>query len=259
LKKKDPIFELEEPIKESTNTNKLTASQKNIDKSHLSFPDLSEVHKLEDPKSKMLQEFLFNNPFQESYAPPEVDIDMIRNLGKVNSLDKNPKNAKYYLVSYANGTSYNGTIVEDKDDVFYGQPIGTGKLLFVNGDVYEGDLGNRVKGKYIYKDGTCYEGQFYKYSKSGVGVETYEDGTVYKGHFKTNLKHGIGEYQYVNGDVFKGKFINGKRNGLGTYVFASGENVYGDWKNDKLHGKGRWKGLSGEVVERSFVQSHVSL
>ena len=258
-KKKENNFE-----EKDENLLLINPKSTNLAKSQMSIPDISESqnqthvsNQLTNQKSIILQEFINNHPFEQTPNVPYVDVSMIKDLGKVSKIQQNNSNNKIYSVSYANGTKYEGCIIEDKDDIFYGQPYGEGKLWFPNGDIYEGELGNRVKGKYYHQNGTIYEGTFFKYSKSGVGVETYPNGSIYKGAFLSNLKHGVGELIFNNKDSYKGKFKMGLRNGLGTYIFASGESIYGDWKNDQLNGKGKWKGLSGEKVERKFVNSHV--
>jgi len=67
----------------------------------------------------------------------------------------------------------------------------------------EGDCENG-KGRYVYSDGSVYEGEFKNGKKDGRGVYTYgsksiNDGSVYKGYFTQGKKNGFGKFTHKKG------------------------------------------------------------
>ena len=66
-----------------------------------------------------------------------------------------------------------------------GKAIGTGTVIWPNGDIYKGEI-NIVPegmGSLTYTDGSIYEGQFKNGYPDGHGTMTYPDGTVISGTF----------------------------------------------------------------------------
>ena len=46
---------------------------------------------------------------------------------------------------------------------------------------------------------------------NGKGKFIYQDGSFYEGEFKNGNRNGYGIYKYNNGDIFKGEYKDGKR------------------------------------------------
>ena len=208
-----------------------------------------------DQKEVMV--LLENKNILKSQQAPSVDSSMILQLGNpVNKTKlKSEGKATHWKVKYQNGTEFEGPIDENPQSKDFEQPITFGKFKFPNGDIYEGMIGIRGTGKYIHKDGTRYEGQFYKLGKSGNGVETYPNGDVYTGMFKRNMKNGKGQTKYTNGDSFDGNYVNGLRKHIGEYRYKDGDKVVGDWHDDNLHGKGQVDLKSGSKIKSNFSLS----
>ena len=53
------------------------------------------------------------------------------------------------------------------------------------------------KGKYSFKDGTMYEGEFKDDDYNGKGKLTDADGSVYEGEFKDGREHGKGKKKFI--------------------------------------------------------------
>lgn len=74
--------------------------------------------------------------------------------------------------------------------------------------------------------------------ENGKGRFVYKNGDKYIGEFKNAVPHGRGAYYGVNGSVYKGPFVHGKRQGYGTFIWATGEKYIGEYKNNVRHGEG---------------------
>lgn len=88
------------------------------------------------------------------------------------------------------------------NDVYIGDSLkGKGKILFNNGEIYKGQVVNRIIhgfGKYLYKDGRSYLGEFVKGKKNGIGIMIYGDKHYYQGHWKDDEKFGRGIWKNAN-------------------------------------------------------------
>jgi hypothetical protein len=103
---------------------------------------------------------------------------------------------------------------------------GTGRMVYPNGDIYDGSwVGNVMEGEgtYQYKaSGDIYTGGFAGGKKSGAGLYEFgKDGSVIKGSW-VNGDVTDGEWILKDAAVYKGSFKNGKPDGAGTIAFKSG-------------------------------------
>ena len=208
-------------------------------------------------EQRIIFQFMQNHPFEDTIAAPDVEYDMLQNLGAAKS--KSNIGKKRWKITYENGTKYEGSIVEDSQSSNYEQPISAGNFFFPNGDTYEGTVGVRASGTYTHKNGVEYKGQFYKLAKSGNGEQTFPCGTVYRGMFRENIYHGKGTMNFANGDKYQGTFNNGKREHIGKYMYPSGETVVGDWQHDMLHGNARYEFTNGNKLMSSFENSAIKM
>ena len=127
----------------------------------------------------------------------------------------------------------------------------SGKIIFANGNIYEGDFVNdnfHGKGCFTYASGDKYSGDFEENKKSGqgeccwlvhdlitadlwacTGLYTWRNGDRYQGSWRLNVKHGFGIASYLNGDCYEGYFQDNKKNGKGMYTYANGDIFEGDY------------------------------
>ena len=99
----------------------------------------------------------------------------------------------------------------------------------------EGDCENG-KGKYVYKDGSVYEGEFKNGKKDGRGVYTYgsestSEGSVYKGYFTQGKRNGFGKFTHIEGWSYEGVYYGINRRGIGYLTCEDGtrhEQAYND-------------------------------
>ena len=127
---------------------------------------------------------------------------------------------------------------------------GKGKMIYNNGNIYEGNWLNDLfdgKGNYLHKkygqnisgdweNGYLIRGQII-FFKGVMGEEKYIGDVVYS-FFGYPVPHGTGAYFYMNGDKYVGEFVDYKKEGKGTFTWANGDSYCGYWQDDEYHGKG---------------------
>jgi hypothetical protein len=72
-----------------------------------------------------------------------------------------------------------------------------GKILFVNGDEYTGELNKKYpiaegEGVLKYANGAIFQGNFYNGLKHIEGKLTEPDGSFYDGFWENDQRHGLG-------------------------------------------------------------------
>lgn len=93
---------------------------------------------------------------------------------------KKSKPHGYGKMIYPNGNSYEGDWIEDKYEGF-------GEYRWENGSQYKGYFKNNKregKGKMVYSNKNCYDGQWADDQYEGEGIFYCNDGTEYKGKFR---------------------------------------------------------------------------
>ena len=170
----------------------------------------------------------------------------------------------------------------------FNQRSGSGKAIYANGDVYEGQFYEGKKhgdGHYIYKSKGMGEvdtllqkmfkskpadqtkdqfvaaaADFLKVGK--VIVETaLEFGfhPCYHGEYMRGLRVGQGLMRNKDGSVYKGDWKDNKRHGKGLYYFINGDVYSGEWDMGLKHGYGTYRFANGceyrgEWVKGNFVE-----
>lgn len=116
-------------------------------------------------------------------------------------------------------------------------------LLIHSEDVYEGFLVDNIRhgfGKYTWKDGDSYIGEWKFGKMHGKGCKTMQDGSFYDGEWNNGLACGSGTKVFSTGDVHIGEYKNNLRHGFGTYIWNNNTKYVGYWKNGVFHGKGTY-------------------
>ncbi len=125
-------------------------------------------------------------------------------------------------------------------------------VTYSNGDTYNGEVsaadGKRNgHGRYRWKSGAVYEGEFRDGKKHGFGTQCYSDGSSYKGNWRNNQWNGQGIYHTpADSEVYEGEFKDGKRHGKG--ILCDSSSVYeGAWANDMRNGYGVYRDKNGKI------------
>jgi len=117
-----------------------------------------------------------------------------------------------------------------------------GRMIFPNGDVYEGEyfhMRKQGKGRFEdFKSEVSYEGEWLNELKHGFGVEKMNDGSTYEGYFEDDMKNGQGTFRWPAGEVYTGGFKDNKIHGRGKYVWNAEKWYDGEWFEGSMHGKG---------------------
>lgn len=119
---------------------------------------------------------------------------------KKTCLSGNCSNGKGKVV-YPNGDTYEGDFVNNIPDGF-------GTFTEINGNVYAGQMSKsefQGKGKFFWKSGSVYEGDFVKNKREGEGKTTSADGSYFAGIYKGDWREGFGiEYDKSKNELRKG-------------------------------------------------------
>ena len=133
----------------------------------------------------------------------------------------------------------------------------TGKIVYNNGDLYDGVMINGVfSGKVlIHYDYGVYDGEWRDGDKNGTGTMTWTDGDCYVGQFLEGTMHGKGKFTWSNGDVYEGDWVGGKMQGVGKLTWGNKCEYYdGEWADSERHGKGVYRNPNGNLFEETFVK-----
>ncbi|MBQ8684476.1 MAG: hypothetical protein IJ518_08190 [Clostridia bacterium] len=120
----------------------------------------------------------------------------------------------------------------------------------VGSGVYTGNLvegGIQGKGKMVWDNGDVYEGDWVGGVYHGHGTITWASGSTYTGQFDNGVVNGKGKMVWNNGDVYEGDWVNAAYHGQGTLVWASGAKYTGDWRKGTMHGYGTYVSAEGDV------------
>ena len=159
-------------------------------------------------------------------------------------------------IKYPNGSIYTGDWLNQKR-------IGFGKLVFENGDVYEGEFdGNPSgKGKMTYRNGDVYEGGWKKFEdekkssiRFGHGIMIYKDGDFYEGEWDDAYCRTV-KIKYSDGNVFEGELKNGRFDGKGKIILCDKGVYEGEFKNGKIEGKGKMVYSDGNFYEGNWKEN----
>ncbi|HJV81802.1 protein kinase domain-containing protein [Noviherbaspirillum sp.] len=119
---------------------------------------------------------------------------------------------------------------------------GTGKVVWTNGNQYEGTLVRGKKegqGKFIWTNGQRYSGEWARDMPNGKGTIVFADGSRYEGEVKDGVPHGHGTTRFKSGDVYSGEWVRGKSQGQGRYTWANGSYWEGEFRDDKRTDNGK--------------------
>ena len=92
--------------------------------------------------------------------------------------------------------------------------------------------------EYYSNGNIMFEGYFINGKFEGNGKYIFKDGSYYIGQWKNNLRNGKGIYYHSNGNIiYEGDYVNDKREGNGKLAMEHGEYYIGQFKNGLRNGK----------------------
>ncbi|XP_051149708.1 phosphatidylinositol 4-phosphate 5-kinase 1-like isoform X2 [Andrographis paniculata] len=147
-----------------------------------------------------------------------------------------------------NGDLYIGTCCDNA-------PHGSGKYLWKDGCMYEGEWRKGKasgKGKFSWPSGATFEGEFKSGRMDGSGTFVGSGGDSYVGGWAGDKKHGYGAKHYSNGDCYEGQWRRNLQDGKGRYLWRNGNEYVGEWRNGSIHGKGVFVWRNGNRYEGNW-------
>jgi len=107
---------------------------------------------------------------------------------------------------------------------------------------YKGDKDSQNRphgnGKYVWNDGSSYEGVFKSGIITGQGTYRWANGNIYQGDFINAERSGMGTFIYQKGDLYQGAFVQDRIHGQGIYWYSNGDRYQGSWYEGQSHGQG---------------------
>jgi hypothetical protein len=126
-------------------------------------------------------------------------------------------------------------------DITNGKRNGKGKYIWADGTIYDGNWKDDIMsglGTMTDKKGDKYTGGWFNNKRNGQGTLILANGTKLIGIWKDNLLNGQGQLIKPNGDNYKGWWKDGNANGNGVFTWANGYKYEGEWKDGNPSGKG---------------------
>ena len=133
-----------------------------------------------------------------------------------------------------------------------------GKYYFKNGDEYTGEFvkyspsGN---GKINFKNGNIYQGEVLDGQLNGKGVLSFSNGDIFEGIFKKGKKES-GIFKYASGEFYQGKFLENYKHGQGKYKLSNGDELFGVWEEDKIIEINSYKYSNGDYYVGEFLDKN---
>ncbi|CAI2373350.1 unnamed protein product [Moneuplotes crassus] len=205
-----------------------------LDNEGIDDPDISD-----EVKSKIAQ---FDSDLSD------LSDKALAELIKESSPTPDIENARIQKLEYRYKEVYEGQTIsshkdEDLVETFYRRPLrhGYGKYFYKKGAIYEGQWNLSYKegaGRMIYPNKSYYIGQYFKGNRKGFGKEIKRDQQgdlieVYIGNWKHDKRHGKGTLWDANGSMYQGTFRKNFCNGKAIYTTTKG----GQFKCNLDHGK----------------------
>ncbi|MGI9133564.1 MAG: MORN repeat-containing protein [Rhodoferax sp.] len=156
----------------------------------------------------------------------------------------------------AGSTHFIGQFVRDADSPTYS---GSGKLIWSNGDTFEGSLSRSErhgKGRFVWANGQSYDGDWEHDKPDGQASMRFVNGNQYVGAVTGGRPHGSGRMTYASGDSYVGQFQAGVPHGQGVYTWKNGQQYDGQWQNDQALGQGTLRFVNGNLYEGSVVNGN---
>lgn len=169
-----------------------------------------------------------------------------------------------YLTSEARRFLIEGKQVEWTGQVVNDLPSGYGRMLFQDGQVYEGhcvdglrhgrgknvwpnqqffvgewERNRRVRGMHSWSDGRSCTGAWSDGHLHGRVTFSWPDGSSYDGEAVAGRQHGRGTQVWSDGRVYSGQYFEGLEHGIGTLTEPDQRSKYrGSFQKGKRHGQG---------------------
>jgi hypothetical protein len=140
-------------------------------------------------------------------------------------------------------------------DPITGAVSGRGRIVWDNGDRFEGTLVRGVKqgrGEFIWANGQRYKGDWARGLPNGRGSIQFPNGNRYEGEMRDGAPNGNGSIWFSNGNRYQGSVRDGLPHGSGSNRYANGDSYSGAWSMGKSHGHGRYTWANGDYWEGEF-------
>tara|TARA_B100001057_G_scaffold153147_1_gene153279 strand:- start:1231 stop:2679 length:1449 start_codon:yes stop_codon:yes gene_type:complete len=232
-KKNEPGFisksQIEESILKAFNLNSFSENEiKNISKTDEGEYNMSVLFKFTSKKTGIVKHIKSTTIFKFNQ-----DDKIVQEYGMGNPIIMY-NSSKKVKKRYSDGT-YEGNLINNKRE-------GYGRFIFNDGTIYEGEFsGDKINGKgnMVWENGSLYQGNYLDGKRHGFGKFKWPNGDIYEGEFKDGNLDGIGKMIQKKVGIYEGEYVDGKRNGSGKFKWPNGDLYVGEFKDGKLNGYGK--------------------
>ena len=197
-----------------------------------------------------LQQGEIQNPnleFLTKARHSEQEVEKPLNDDKEKNMDGKPG---YEEITQPSGIKIKGFIA------CHDTGTGEGEIHYPNGNIYTGPFTGfkaNKKGKVVFANKDCYEGELKDDNFEGYGILTDHLGNESKGDWKNNMKNGDFMEIYVDGSSYEGPFVDNQKEGFGLFKWNDGSFYRGIFQNDNINGKGRLEWPNNRSYEGEWL------
>jgi len=173
------------------------------------------------------------------------------------------KRAGKCRVTYPNGHTFEGMFDAERVKQSFGTyiwmaPASEEDETLVEKAKFAGDYKDGLKsgnGKMVYPNGDIYEGEWGEDKMHGEGTYTYKkSGDIYSGTWASNKKNGEGTYEYaVDSSMVSGTWVEGQIT-AGKWTLKGAAEYDGEFKLGRPYGDGKFTFASGLSQSGAFVE-----
>ena len=215
-----------------------------------------------------------NISLDDEIAKVENDLGefIIDNKELIKYMKQYPYNPQSFSIRYPSGELYSGYYSPNWEKEIFGIQInqngskyvglfkngmydGRGRIIFRNGDYFEGEFKNNKAngfGKYVNVNGEIYLGNWVNDKQEGNGELILKNGSRYIGEFKNGMENGKGKIIWNDSSYYEGDFVNNYFEGYGIYMKRNKKNYIGQWKMGQMEGFGIFNYPDGKSYKGYF-------
>jgi hypothetical protein len=108
------------------------------------------------------------------------------------------------------------------------------------------------------KDGSSYDGQWFRSARDGHGTQQLPGGARYEGQWLDDRYHGVGTYTNSDGSTYNGEWLGDRQHGKGVENWADGSKFVGQYEDGFKTGTGLFFWPDGTKYDGQMFKNELS-